>query len=235
MRISRIATLAVNVLTCLSATAQQHRPPAVPLVTNDPFFSLWSMSDRLTDAPVKHWTEVAQPITGLIRIDSKPYRWMGTIQRGYFGMAPIDAMAQSAVEITPLHTRYTLNGGGIELKVTFFTPLFPADLDVMSRPVTYLSWSARSTDGKQHQTDVMVMSIHRSRSTNLVSKSYGREHRLQVSPCSASAIGTSPHSINPETACASIGDTFILQFPIPPRQRRLCLSRRSQYLLKVGI
>jgi hypothetical protein len=114
------------------------------------------MSDKLTDTPVKHWTEVAQPITGLIRIDNKPYRWMGTIQRGYLGMASAEAMTQSSVEITPLHTRYTLNGGGIELKVTFFTPLFPTDLDVMSRPVTYLSWSAHSTDGQQHQTDIMI-------------------------------------------------------------------------------
>ena len=156
MRISIVATLAVYGLTCLSAAGQQHRPPAVPLVTNDPFFSLWSMSDKLTDAPVKHWTEVAQPITGLIRIDNNPYRWMGTIQRGYLGTAPIEAMTQSSVEVTPLHSRYTLNGGGVELKVTFFTPLFPSDLDVMSRPVTYLSWSARSTDGKQHQTDILI-------------------------------------------------------------------------------
>jgi hypothetical protein len=157
MRISIVAALAVYVLSSLSAVGQQqHRPPAAPLVTNDPFFSLWSMSDKLTDTPVKHWTEVAQPITGLIRIDNKPYRWMGTIQRGYLGMASAEAMTQSSVEITPLHTRYTLNGGGIELKVTFFTPLFPTDLDVMSRPVTYLSWSAHSTDGQQHQTDIMI-------------------------------------------------------------------------------
>ena len=53
MRISILATLAVYGLTCLSAAGQEHRPPAVPLVTNDPFFSLWSMSDKLTDAPIK--------------------------------------------------------------------------------------------------------------------------------------------------------------------------------------
>ncbi len=155
MRI-KVAVMAASVAMCLPLVAQQHRAPAVPLVTNDPFFSLWSMSDKLTDTPVKHWTEVAQPITGLIRIDGKPYRWMGVIPRGYFGMPAVDAMEQSSVEITPLHSRYTFNAAGVELKVTFFTPLFPDDLDVMSRPVTYLSWSARATDGKQHQTELMV-------------------------------------------------------------------------------
>ncbi|MBS1822886.1 MAG: DUF4965 domain-containing protein [Acidobacteria bacterium] len=155
MRIE-VAAVAALVAMCLPAAGQQHRAPAVPLVTNDPFFSLWSMSGKLTDTPVKHWTEVAQPIAGLIRIDGKTYRWMGTSPRGYYGMPAIDAMEQSAVEITPLHSRYTFNGGGVELKVTFFSPLFPKDLDVMSRPVTYLSWSARATDGRQHKTDLMV-------------------------------------------------------------------------------
>jgi hypothetical protein len=114
------------------------------------------MSDKLTDTPIKHWSEAAQPITGLIRVDGKTYRWMGMIPRGYFGMPPVEAMEQSALQITPLHTRYTFSAGGIELRVSFFTPLFPTDLDVMSRPVTYLSWSIRSTDGKQHQADLMV-------------------------------------------------------------------------------
>src|SRR5215471_4015949 len=136
----KVAAMAVSVAMCLPGVAQQHRAPAVPLVTNDPFFSLWSMSDKLTDTPVKHWTEVAQPMTGLLRIDGKTYRWMGVIPRGYSGMSPVDAMEQRDIEITPLHTRYTFRAAGLELKVSFFTPLFPTDLDVMSRPVTYLSW-----------------------------------------------------------------------------------------------
>jgi hypothetical protein len=141
---------------CVSAVGQQHRAPAIPLVTNDPFFSLWSMGDKLTDVPVKHWTEVAQPMLGLIRIDGKAYRWMGTMPRGYFGIGDVEAMQQTSVELTPLHSRYHFTAGGMELAVTFFSPLFPKDLDVLSRPVTYLSWSAKSVDGKQHQADLML-------------------------------------------------------------------------------
>jgi len=140
-----------------AAAAQQHRPPAVPLVANDPYFSIWSMADHLTDQPTKHWSETAQPLVGLIRIDGHLYRWMGTMPRGYPGNAESpEVMQQISLELTPLHTRYKFSASGIRLDVTFFSPLSPQDLDVMSRPVTYLSWTAVSSDGKPHQVELFL-------------------------------------------------------------------------------
>jgi hypothetical protein len=71
-------------------------------------------------------------------------------------MPDVEAMQQVSVEITPLHSKYRFRSAGIELRVNFFSPLFPQDLDVMSRPVTYLSWSAVSTDGKSHEVDLLL-------------------------------------------------------------------------------
>jgi hypothetical protein len=150
------ACFAILLASITALAQQQHRPPAVPLAVNDPYFSLWSMGDKLTDVPVKHWSEAAQPMVGLIRVDGQVYRWMGAMPRGYFGLASIAPMQQDSVELTPLHSKYRFSGAGIELRVTFFTPLFPKDLDVMSRPVTYLSWSAKATDGKTHQVELML-------------------------------------------------------------------------------
>jgi hypothetical protein len=135
--------------------AQQHRPPAVPLIANDPSFSVWSMYNHLTDGPTKHWSEADQPFTGLARIDGTAYQWMGAPTRGN---QPTDTpvMQQASLELTPLHTRYRFTAAGIELRVTFFTPLFPQDLDVLSRPVTYLTWSVASTDGKSHHVDLLL-------------------------------------------------------------------------------
>ena len=153
---SRLIGLVATALAFISLQAQQHRPPAVPLVANDPYFSIWSMSDQLTDTPTKHWSEAPQPITGLIRIDGQTYRWMGVHPRQYFAMPAIEAMQQTSLEITPLHSKYRFAAAGIELNVTFFTPLFPHDLDVLSRPVTYLSWAAVSSDGKPHHVDLLL-------------------------------------------------------------------------------
>ncbi len=143
-------------LTGALAAQQPDRPPAVPLVVHDPYFSLWSMADKLTGENTRHWTDVDQPIDGLIRIDGSVYRYMGVHPRQMFDLPEVPAMAQVSLAVTPLHTAYEFEQAGIHLTLTFFTPSFPKDLDVLSRPVTYLTWSARSTDGKPHQVDLLL-------------------------------------------------------------------------------
>jgi hypothetical protein len=130
-------------------TAQQG-PPAVPLVAYDPYFSIWSMSDKLTDTNTRHWTGSEQPLSGLVRIDGTAYRYMGATPR------QIPAMPQTAIEVTALHTDYEFAAAGISLSVSFFTPALPQDLEALSRPVTYLSWAAHSTDGHPHSVTVLL-------------------------------------------------------------------------------
>ncbi len=132
----------------------QQRPPATPLVTHDPYFSIWSTTDHLTDSETTHWTGTSQPITGIARIDGKPYRFMGRAPGRR--PDPIPAMEQTAQSVTPTHTNYTFNQGGITLKLVFFTPAMMNDIDVLSRPVTYLDWSVQATDGSSHDVSILL-------------------------------------------------------------------------------
>ncbi|MEI7634127.1 MAG: DUF4965 domain-containing protein [bacterium] len=124
------------------------RPPAVPLVTCDPYFSVWSMSDQLTDEWTKHWTGAIQAMCGLARIDGQCYRFMGVMPD------KTPAMEQKQVTVLPTRTVYVFEAGGLRLCLTFLTPSLPCDLAVMSRPVAYISWDAQSADGKSHDVSI---------------------------------------------------------------------------------
>ena len=146
---SIVACLAVSCLGIASAVSQQ-RAPATPLITHDPYFSVWSATDKLTASETTHWTGSAQPLVGVARIDGKPFRFMGA------NPDEIPAMQQVSSSITPTHTRYEFRQGGVKLELTFLTPAIMSDLDLLSRPVTYLTWSVQSIDGAAHQVAVFL-------------------------------------------------------------------------------
>jgi hypothetical protein len=130
--------------TAAAPDAPSMRPPAVPLVTHDPYFSIWSFRDNLTDDWPRHWTGTVHALSAMARIDGQPYRVMGPSPR------QVPALKQSGLEVTPTRTLYTFTDAGIELTLVFISPLLIKDLDIMSRPVTYISASFRSTDGSPH-------------------------------------------------------------------------------------
>jgi len=142
-------SLAVIFLFSAIAPAQTSRPPAVPLVTHDPYFSIWSMNDELNSGPTRHWTGKVQRLTGLIRIDGTVFRWMGDSPRN------IAALPQKSLTLTPTRTTYQFAGQGINLEAQFLSPLLPGDFDVMSRPVTYITMTVRSQDGAPHSVQLL--------------------------------------------------------------------------------
>lgn len=95
--------LALLLVACMTAGAQSpevFRPykatrlrlPAVPLVVNDPYLSIWSPYDRLTDGSTRHWTDAEKPLEGLLRVDGKVYRFMGDERRAILeAVAPMAA------------------------------------------------------------------------------------------------------------------------------------------------
>jgi hypothetical protein len=96
----------------------------VPLVACDPYFSIWSPADKLTDADTVHWTGKPHRLTSLVRIDGKAFRLMGKEP------ANVPALPQTNLEVLPTRTIYTFEGEGVRLTMTFMTPALPDDLEV---------------------------------------------------------------------------------------------------------
>jgi hypothetical protein len=134
--------LVLSLLLCASQLmAQDLRPPAVPLVTHDPYLSVWSTTNELPEQWPRHWTGTIHAIGAIVRIDGRPYRLMG--------QTPADqpTLTQKSVRVLPTRTIYVFEADKVELTLTFFTPALPHNLDVLARPITYINLAARSTDG----------------------------------------------------------------------------------------
>lgn len=125
------------------------RAPSVPLITVDPYFSIWSNTDRLTDGETVHWTGEKQPLTGIVLVDEEPFVFMGH-QEG------AEVMEQTDLEISACTSRYSFQNGKISLTAEFTTPLLLDDPDLASRPVSYLRVSTASADGAEHKLQLRI-------------------------------------------------------------------------------
>jgi len=62
-------------------------------------------------------------------------------------------MEQVSLTVHPLRSVYTFRAAGVELEAEFLSPLIPEDLDRLTEPVTYLTLTAKSADGKKHKVE----------------------------------------------------------------------------------
>ena len=157
----RIATLLCGVAAAVaafsaSATVRaaedgELRAPCYPLITCDPYFSVWSNVDELADAFPVHWTGRIHALTSFVRVDGQNFRLMGN--PGEFDDAAKKA-TQKSVSVRATKTVYAFEAGGVELTLTFRRTPLPNDWDVFSRPAGYVVWTAKATDGKEHNVAI---------------------------------------------------------------------------------
>lgn len=127
----------------VAATLQtQLRPPSVPIITHDPYFSIWSPADRAYDKDTTHWTGRPQALTAAVIVDGKRFRLLG--------LGSDETMPQQSLIVTATQTTYTFSNTEVQVKLRFTSPLLPHDLDLFSRPVTYVTFESVSLDKKPH-------------------------------------------------------------------------------------
>ena len=144
MKKKSLTLFAAILFAAVEATAQSFRPPAVPLVTFDPFLSIWSPADRLTDRATQHWTRREHPLVSLIRVDGQSFRLMGN------DPANVPPLPQTGLTVTPTRSIYEFENAQVHVTLTFMTPALPDDLEALALPLSFITWQVRSVDGKNH-------------------------------------------------------------------------------------
>ena len=113
------------------------RPVAVPLITVDPFFSIWSCNDHLYDGYTKHWTEKPWPLFIGLYANGQ----LNTLAGVTRDLIPLKSrMHQEDLQVTPLSTTYTFENAIAKVVLTFTTPLLMDRLDILCRPVSYVAY-----------------------------------------------------------------------------------------------
>ncbi len=125
------------------------RAPAIPLITIDPYFTIWSPDEILNYEIPQHWSGATHTLVGLAIVDGKEYT--------FFGYHRDKAkMKQVSLDIDALSTTVVMETEEISLTAKFTSPVILNDLEHLTRPVSYMSVSYKSKDGKKHNVKIDV-------------------------------------------------------------------------------
>ena len=127
------------------------RAASIPLVTHDPYFSIWSGADHLYDKDPVHWSQIRQQLRGYVNVDGVVYSFLGDKEFH-------ETIGQTGVDVTATSTTYTFENEKIILNVKFTSPLLLDDLTLVSRPCTYIDFAVEKKENCDVRVDFVVAS-----------------------------------------------------------------------------
>lgn len=124
------------------------RVPSIPLIVNDPYFSVWVPADLVNEAGTVHWSGAKKKVSGIVHIDGVAYNWLGHSSK--------PAMKVTEQRILPTETMFVCEAAGIRLSVRFWAPALPDHPDLFSVPATIVDYFAEVTDEKKHRIQLTL-------------------------------------------------------------------------------
>lgn len=125
------------------------RPPAIPLITIDPYFSIWSPDETINFAPTEFWSGKQNSVLGAVYIDGERYSFLG-YHKDYL------KLTQTKIDYDAFSTTVTFENEKITLNAIFTSALLPHNYEILTRPVSYLNVSWHSNDGKDHTVKIDI-------------------------------------------------------------------------------
>lgn len=155
------------------------RIPSVPLITVDPYFSVWARDDINGRYP-DHWTGSRNAMCGTVTVDGEKFRFLG--------WSHDKVIPQVSLDMDALSTTVVFANDKIELTAVFTTPILVTDLYYASRPVSYLKLTYKSLDGKDHKVSAKL-SCSEELVLNKQGESRALSHEAKVDGCTAIRMG----------------------------------------------
>ncbi|KAB5594674.1 hypothetical protein CTheo_1821 [Ceratobasidium theobromae] len=124
-------------------------PPAIPLAVRSPYLSCWlqggNTGGRLNGQWPTFWTGSILGWAGYVRVDGQVYTFLGLPN-----IAGATQATQKKMQFTATKSTFVLSAGPVDLTVQFLSPVEPTDYLRQSLPFSYMTLTAKSTDGAAH-------------------------------------------------------------------------------------
>ncbi|KAI0886577.1 DUF1793-domain-containing protein [Annulohypoxylon maeteangense] len=129
------------------------RPPAIPLAVRSPYTSVWSSTvghGTLNSQMPIFWFGQGLGWEGIVVVDGNSFEYMGSVINDFPELSYFNTTVPLEVRFDSQFSNFTFLAGPVIITTSFFSPVIPKDICRSSIPLSYLTTTVQSSDGKPH-------------------------------------------------------------------------------------